>query len=381
LLILERFKISRVREQLAVAASLALFTSLGFFAGTVMPDIFAGLALAALGMLLAFGGRLGGLERAFWIFTLVFACAAHNAILLAAGLSLVVVTFLTWRQRSAGGMIAAAGLLVAFVAGVIAKPVFERAAGVEVVSVPFLLARSIGDGPGARLLTEDCPGAGYVSCGFVPHFPLTEGEVLWTKPLLTRPGAEKFASWARLPPAERRAISAEANGIVLKAAMRYPVEQVSATLGNIARQLVDLNVVKFGWTNIRVKSYEATTGKIFASEGERYKATRIWAGTFPLKFVSGLWLAVYLAAAGAIVIMLAIARQRRVKIDDATRIFVTTVITGVLMNAAISATFSATVGRYQSRLSWLVLLSAILIGHAMARARVTAPPEPRVLPI
>jgi hypothetical protein len=381
LLVLNRFDMTRARDQLAVAASLAVFTSLGFFAGTLLPDVFAGIGIAALGMLLAFSGRMGGIEKLFWVFSLAFAGVSHNAILAAVAATFALVTLVTWRQRGVGHALAAGGLALAVAGGTVSKPLTEMATGVEVISTPFLLARTIDDGPAARLLAEDCPKAGYASCRFVPYFPLTEGDVLWDRSGRQLPGQAPFIGWFKLPLEERAAVSAEANTIVLEALKRYPAEQVVASLGNFAEQLVFLDLQKFGWKLIYEQAASATGNSIFAAEGEKYKQTRIWAETFPLGLVSRVWLAVYLAAAGAIIALLAVASRRGISIDSASQTFVGTLITGVILNAAVCATFSATVGRYQSRLSWLVLLSAILIGHLVARARVKAPPEPRVSPI
>lgn len=380
ILILKQFGIIRPRNQLAVAALMTMFTSLGFFAGTLLPDVFAGVGIAALAMLVVFGARLNGWSRLFWVVTLAFACATHNAILLTVIASMVVVALLGRKGDRAGYRLATSGLALAAIVTVVSIPAIERFTGAEVAQAPFLLARSISDGPAARVLSEDCPAAGYASCRFVPYFPMTEGDVLWSSiGRQTLPGELPFLGWARLPPAEQFAIGGEANDIVLEAVKRYPMEQMVASLRNSAEQLVYVDIRKFGWPLIYNQASSITENTIFASEGEYYKTTRISEGSFPLGQLSDLWQAIYFATAASIVVMLLFAKRLGGPIDANTRRFVTTLIVGVVINAAVNGSLSSIVGRYQSRLSWLVLLSAILIGHALRRAK--APPEPLASPI
>ena len=41
--------------------------------------------------------------------------------------------------------------------------------GAKLIPVPFLLARTIGDGTGADVLRHDCPTAHYTTCRFTPR--------------------------------------------------------------------------------------------------------------------------------------------------------------------------------------------------------------------
>lgn len=368
LLVLTRFGITRPRDQLAVAASLAIFTSLGFFAGTLLPDVFAGIAIAALGMLLVFGRRLAAPEAIFWVLSLAFAGATHNAILLAVGATFAIVALAARQRPGAGHGLIAGGLALAIVGGLVATPLLERTTGVKVINVPFLLARSIEDGTGARLLADDCSKVGYSSCRFLPHLPLSANELLWNPQASKVTGETTPTGWANLPPAERLAISREANTIALRAFLRYPLQQVTTSLGNWANQSVNLDIEKFGWPETTVSSYRLMRDSDFAPEGEQYKASRIATGTFPLGLLSGLWFAVYLLSAIAIVGMVLTAWRRQLSIDLETRLFVGTAITGIILNAAVCGILSSGVGRYQSRVSWLLLLSAILLAHALRRA-------------
>lgn len=372
ILLLDQFGIRQRWRQLAVITALSLFASLAFFANMMMPDVFAGLGAAALGMLLAFGNRLGRGGTLFWLATLVFACLAHMAVLLTVAATLGVVALLAWRPVGGARWLAAAGVAVAVAGTVIVKPIIERTTEWEIVPVPFLLARTIDDGTAAQVLVDACPTKPYATCRYLPHLPLTADEFLWTRDAAASPlppGATPFQPWQALPPADRRRISAESGAIVQAAVARYPVEQLGRSTGNALRQLVDHDLAKFGWPTITGAIDGLLRDAGFGAEAGHYAATRIGSGTFPLGFLSRLWLAVYLVSAVAVAAMLVIARRRRIAIDRATLIFVATVLLAVALNAAICAAAAVTVGRYQSRMAWLVLLSAILLGHALAGAR------------
>lgn len=349
---LPHFGIVRRRHQVGIVALLSALTSLAFFANTALPDLFAGLGIAALGMLLAFGQRMRWGERLWWMANVAFAGLTHNAILATLAAALVVTSILLWRIGGKGRWLAMAALGVAAVGTMAIGPLVQRATGAKVVPIPFLLARAIGDGTAARILAEDCPQRHYATCRFLPYLPMSEEAFLWN--------GTTTAPWAALPNETRLAINAEAKPILRAVVTRHPLQQISASLGNFGRQLVSQDLSKFARPSVLQGMEDVARFSRYRQEMADYQATRIWQKAFPLTGLSALWLIVHLAAIAAIGVLW----RRQGRHSDAfepTKVFILTVLVALLANAAIHGMFSIVVGRYQSRIAWLALFSAIVL--------------------
>lgn len=366
---LPRFGIVRFGQQLAIVAGLSALTSIAFFADTALPDLFAGIGVAALAMLLGFGERMRTGERLWWMANLAFAALSHNAILATLAGALVIAAVLTWRRAGSGRWWAAVALGAAFVGTVAIGPIVERVSGGKVVPVPFLLARAIGDGTAGKVLAADCPTVAYATCRYLPYLPLSEEDFLWNR-TTTEP-------WVALPVETRRAINAESRTILVETLTRYPVEQLVASTGNFARQLVTHDLGKFGRADILDAMERLARNNRFGADIDAYRDSLIWQQRFPLGPLSALWLVVHLAAVAVVITLLVRGRRQGEDIDPAVSVFVVTVLVGLVANAAVHGMLSLVVGRYQSRLGWLALFSAIVLAWPMiARRRVAAPTGP-----
>lgn len=383
--LLPRVGFVRRRAQLAVVVALSLFSSLAFFADTMLPDVFAGIGAVALAMLLGFGRDLGRGERAFWLSNLAVAGLVHVAVLLMLVAVFCLFALLARRSTIGDRGLAAAGLALALAATLLVPPASGRLTASKAPATPFLLARMIGDGPAARLLIEDCPTHPYASCRYVRHFPMTEEAFLWSPfagDMAQRPpGPAPYKSWNELPDAERAAISAEATQIVVATLKRYPVEQLAASVGNSLHQLVEQDLRKFGRERIVSLVHDMLRFSRLKADAARYRQSAIGTGDFPLGGLSQLWLGVYLAAALAIPLALGIAHRRRQSVDPRLLVFVAVLMLAVVINAAIGGAISIVVGRYQSRVAWLVLLSAIILVRQLQTGLTPSQRAPAATPI
>ena len=78
---------------------MALLTGLNVFAVTVMPDLFAGLMLLGVAMILSYAPRLPRWEYAFWLMLVLAACLFHKSHLLILAASVTVAAGFLWRSR------------------------------------------------------------------------------------------------------------------------------------------------------------------------------------------------------------------------------------------------------------------------------------------
>lgn len=344
-------------RRIAAISVLCAITSIAFFAGVVMPDVFAGIGVVSIALLLVVGRDMRWPERAFWIANLLAASVFHKAILLVVvGVWVVAAVVPRWRRIS-NFALPAATIVVAVVATLLVGRV-AKMTGYNVVSIPFLLARSVGDGPGAAVLREDCATVDYVSCQFVPGLPLAEIDFLWD--------STKVTPWIRLADAERLAVSNEQSRIVAAAVRRYPIAQAQASIGNTVRQFVNLDLTKFG-PRQRTETIELKT---LPDERVAYRQTLIKTDSFPLAAMTTAYFAIYVIAL-IVALGLLVSRDRLLPtVDDRYATIAAMMLVSLVISAATTGSFAGVIGRYQARISWLgVFAVIILVNQLFARRR------------
>ena len=165
----------------------ALMSTLPFFAGFAMPDVFAGFTAIAAALLLADWDELGPAERAALALLLAYAVTLHasNALLAAAMAGIGALGAWLWRRRAVVRAASVLTLASAIAAGVAAASLSMAAVkwttGDAAGRPPFLQARLLADGPGRRYLRHACAhGERYVLCAF-RKLPLDDDEeILWS---------------------------------------------------------------------------------------------------------------------------------------------------------------------------------------------------------
>lgn len=222
----------------AVNLALALGSSLPLFAAFLMPDIFAGLAVGGVALLLVYRDRLSRTEQA-GVAGLILLSAVLHATILALTAALAVGAFMVAcvSPRLRPSLAARAGLTAAVVvaAGVLAfglQGAMNASLGLVEGRPPFLAARILADGPGrlelrAACRSDDTP---YALCRY-RRLPLDNSEdVLWA----VKPGRGVF-NVSTL--AVRRRIQAEQIRFALAAIARAPFTAAGAALRNFGEQL------------------------------------------------------------------------------------------------------------------------------------------------
>jgi hypothetical protein len=168
---------------LYITAFLAIATALPWFAGQLMPDLFAGLATLALYLVILKREDLGRFERYGLIALIVFAGAAHNATyaVMIALTAAAIVIFLLNREivQTAGVKLAAIAVLLT----ALAVPSLNFAFSGQFAWTPggssFIFSRLVQDGIAARYLADNCPDKTIKLCKFRKQLPKTADDFLW----------------------------------------------------------------------------------------------------------------------------------------------------------------------------------------------------------
>ncbi|MEZ5947459.1 MAG: hypothetical protein R3C04_11540 [Hyphomonas sp.] len=227
-------------EKLLLAACLSLLSPLGFHAGFIMPDIFAGIyVLAAL--VLIFDHGIGRLETLSLTALLCLSATMHTTILVL-GVTLVVLTLAMrfiapTRQQvnvsSASWIVASMAFSLVFSSSY--KAGVKMITGDEVTNAPYLMARVVADGPGSRLLDERCDELQFAACAFRNTDYVDHNDFLWG-------GFGANPNFSTSPPELREAVQEEEIEFVKAAILAYPGEQLAASTKNALTQLAKVGI-------------------------------------------------------------------------------------------------------------------------------------------
>ncbi len=371
-LAIRRFGLDSRRQQVAAVLVLGLATSLGFFTAVLLPDVFGGFAVLGLILVALYGDEMPVWEWLFWLVSVLSILLFHKAFLML-GLLLValMVAHALWRRRIFGRDRLVALLPAGIVAGLAlaitlaTNPLMARVGGPQIVDPPFLLARSIADGPAAATLREICPARAYLNCVVLPELPVSEEDFLWGRP--GGRGERSNINWVRMPPDIRVLMAREQAPLLLATLQRYPGWQAQAALGNAARQFATAGLTQF---EIQPHVLDDATRLGYGGEVARYRQGGIAKGDFPLETLSSIWAVSYGLSILCVVLLLVLGRGGQVsRLDPRIPETAALIVVALAINAVINGTFSGPFDRYQGRVSWLAVFALLLLLAHMVHAR------------
>jgi hypothetical protein len=352
---------------LGLSFALVLTTALPWLASMLLTDIFAGLSVLSLFLLVLHGEKTSGIEKfALFAFT-SFAAATHSATL-AVLLGLCCVGWIArpfLRKR-----IAIAGLTqgtLTIVAGALMLLSANFALSGHLAWTPggyaIAFSRMLQDGIVARYLRDHCPESKLKLCPYRNELPETADDFLWGK-------ASVFNALGRFP-----GMNDEMGFIVAHSLAEYPLWQAEAAIDATALQL------------LLVATGENTNRPIPHTHGiiERYLPKQLWLMraayqqnayiTFgPINLVH---IPVALVSMLLVFGMLGRAIFRR-RLDEFT-LLTATVSIALLGNAFVCGVISGPHDRYGSRLVWIATF-VTLIAAVRRFARDDEPREDSLSP-
>ncbi|MDE5441101.1 hypothetical protein GWG65_06455 [Bradyrhizobium sp. CSA207] len=333
----------------AISLLLILSTALPWLTSMLLTDIFAGLSVLSLFLLVIGGHRISTREKvALFVFT-AFAAATHSATLgvllglCAAGWmarALVGRRLPLWGLAQASLSIVAGSLMLVSANHALSGKWAWTPGGYGVA-----FGRMMQDGIVARYLGDHCPRERFKLCPYRNELPATADEFLWGKSMFNTLG--RFEG-----------MNDEMGYIVVHSLADYPAWQAGAALRAIGQQL------------LHVATGEGTSGWIPHTYGiiERYIPAQVapmraarqqhWAVNFDT--INWLHVPAALVSMLALVALLAHSLAKR-RLDDLT-LLAATVTLALLGNAFICAVISGPHDRYGARMAWLatfVVLTAL----------------------
>jgi len=358
---------------LAAEAAVAFGSTLPFFAGFAMPDVFSGYAAAATVLILVFWDRLATLERIALGLLLGAAMTFHTSHLLTtiAVLGIGVTLFKVLKAPRLTAMASGSAVFAAIIGALLANAIYKEAVllktGDEMRRPPFLAMRVIADGPGRRYLRYACDhGATYVLCQFRKLDLTNSQDMLWSDD--RKKGIFNVTGYDNRLQMER-----EENSFVLHAFLYDPIGQITASTSNWLNELVlvslddPLKNPHYYLTN----DYWSTTNLPWLINRAADCGRDHWECAPRLSINGSMWLHGGLTILGLALIgwRLSLRDLRRALVernfdwsDERTRflMMIALMLGAVVINAFVCGALSGTFARYQARITWLITAAASL---------------------
>jgi hypothetical protein len=346
-LTLRVFGMLRPLRLAAVSTALILTTALPWLASTLLTDIFAGLSVLSLFILVLHGEKISRTEKfSLFAFT-AFAAATHSAtlgVLLGLCCAGWIARFLLPAQIAVTGLVQGSLTIVAGAAMLLSA---NFALSGQFAWTPggygVAFGRMLQDGIVTRYLRDHCPLAKLKLCPYRDQLPATADEFLW--------GKSMFNTLGRF-----QGMNDEMGFIVTHSLAEYPAWQAEAAVAATAQQL------------LQVATGEGTNGWIPHTYGiiERYLPAQLkqmraaHQQHWDINFAGVNWLHIPVALASMLLVfaIFATAIWRR-RLDDLT-LLAATVSFALLGNAFICGVISGPHDRYGARMAWIATLAVLI---------------------
>lgn len=341
---------------LVTVVVLAAATTLPWIASILLTDIFAGLGVLALYLVVLRAETLARWERAALVVLVAFSAATHSATLavLLALLAAAIVVHLFNRN-----LIARAALgrgVAALVLGPVMLVTANYAVAGRIAWTPGGIALSFGrmlqDGIVARFLADHCPDPRFKLCDHRAALPTNADEFFW--------GESVFDKLGRF-----QGLNDEMRTIVLESLRDYPLWQIEAAASAAVRQLVS------------VRTGEGVLDSIWHTYGmmENFtpamlpamRAARQQKGELDFGAINRVHVPVALASLVLLIgtIVLALKQPRLADLWP----LAATAAFAILTNAAVCGVLANPHDRYGARLVWIATFVVMLVPwRALARS-------------
>ena len=332
---------------LMIGLSLILTTALPWLSSLLLTDIFSGLSVLALFILVVKGDQVSPLEKVLLFVLIAFSAATHSATLgVLFGLcvlALLATPFLreriSFRGLAQGALSLVAGALMLLSANHALSGQWAWTPGGYGVA----FGRMLQDGIVAQFLNDHCARENFKLCPYRNALPATADQFLW--------GHSMFDELGRFD-----GMDDEMGYIVVHALKEYPAWQAEAALKATAQQLVAIATGEgctewLGHTYGIIERYIPAQAKPMRAARQQRKEVNFTAVNF-------LHVPVALASMLAVLALFAFGLWRR-QFDDITLLAATVFFT-LLGNAMICGIISGPHDRYGARLVWIATFVALI---------------------
>jgi hypothetical protein len=352
-------KISHI-DMTVIIFALAVFSSLPWVTGEVLPDVFTAVVLLGLFLLAFAENELSRAELIYVGILTTFAISTHlSHVPIAAGLILLCIglrVFVSDRRKQIWRWTArlVLPLLIAVTSMMAVNMLNSQSFVLARNSNVFLLAKWIDEGPALAYLKEACPRAGYALCEYLGELEgKSHDQLKWSgdSPFT------KIGTFDQLEP--------EARAIVHGTLSSYPHETIRKSLIDAGLQLARFQAGD-GLTKDFARWVGDHVGRVYGGEvGRPFLESKQARGELPVALARYLHL-IGLSITGALCLWCL--RRRHLLTLEFSLLFLF-VFVGIVWNACVTGALSGPYDRYLARVIWLVCFVGLIGLFYLARRR------------
>ena len=331
--------------------ALTLTTALPWLASMLLTDIFSGLSVLSLFLLVLYGSKISRSEKiALFVFT-AFSAATHSATMgVLLGLCCVgwiLRPFLRGRIPTThlvqGTLTIAAGAIMLLLGNFALSGQLAWTPGGPALA----FARMLQDGIVTRYLNDHCATQQFKLCPYRNELPETADDFLWSRESI-------FNKLGRFP-----GLGNEMGYIAVHALADYPLWQAEAALTDAGEQLLKVATGENTDHPTMMHTYgifrDFLPQQLKVVDAARQQKSHLTFGPFNLIHVPVALISTVL------VFVLLLAALWRKRVDDVTLLLATVCLT-LLGNAFICGVISGPHDRYGSRLVWITTFALMIAG-------------------
>jgi len=339
--------LSQPRRLLAIGLVLIVTTALPWLASMLLTDIFAGLSILALFILVLQGKKISPVEKGSLFVFIAFSAATHSATLgVLLGLCLLGLMAkpllrarVPWSGLLQGTLSLATGAMMLLSANHALSGQWAWTPGGYAVA----FGRMLQDGIVARFLNDHCARQEFKLCPYRNELPATADEFLWGQSMFDKLGRFK-------------GLNDEMGYIVVHSLADYPAWQAEAALKATVEQLVEV-ATGYGCTEWLGHTY-GIIERYVPAQVKAMNAARQQRKELSFVAVNRLHVPVALASMLAVLALFGAGIWKR-RSDDLT-LLAGTVCFALLGNAMICGIISGPHDRYGARLAWIATFTALV---------------------
>jgi hypothetical protein len=300
--------------------------------------------------------------RTFWFCILSWSTLSHSSTIaiLAIVITAALILRLRWHLPTSGVLLLACGVSVGLAGELAFYKGVQHLSGESPVRPPFVMARLVADGPGREYLQDHCPQRGFVLCRHLGSLSNYSDSFLWSE----NPADGVFSV---IPNAERRQLAGEEWRFVGAVVREYPLAVLRSSASSVWDQATSWSLGEF---NLNPTQAAELIAKLPARVGNQLIRSRAYRGAMPVRASEIICGAV--TASGLMLVLLMLYRGDR---RHDLRIFMTTILLGVVADIAVCGALSTPHDRYAMRVLWL-LPTAALVGLSTKYRRARLPSAP-----
>lgn len=354
--------VSRINYRyLFVVAILVAFTSLGWYAGQLMPDIFTAVAILCT-LLLLFYKRYSYPERFFLAIILIFSEGVHfsNFVI---SIGLLIVAFILSRIKAVSeirtqlrflvcALVLFTGVGVSSLVNYSIGGVFRINQGSHV----FLTGRLLDHGVLKKFLDEKCATNDYTLCAFKDSLPEDSRVFMWD----AKSPVYKNGGWKETSYEYNRVIKGMLTSPKYIGILAY--YSVIAGCSQLLQNEIGSGLVTGYYASPDSPPY-TQVALHFPHELNQYRQSRqninLWEQGLDFSIINGIYYVLLVLTVLFLFTILSV-KTIRGNIPLPFRFFFMTVIAGIVVNAFAVGALASVCDRFQGRVSWFFVYLAIL---------------------